>query len=222
MNAISEQFGYAHNYVAAKKIGHPLTLLLLHGTGGDEFDMIPLGRRLEPAANILSPRGNVLENGLPRFFKRSSEGVFDKEDIKKRTQELAEFTERAATTYNFDLDKIVAVGFSNGANIATSLLLFFPRLLAGAILFRPMLPIMPETEPDLSKIPVLILAGLHDTTVPKYQPKRLSDLLCKVGANVSLRWQESGHTLTEKEIEQAREWLRKFNAGIISGSEKSV
>jgi predicted esterase len=222
MNAISEQLSYAHNFIAAKKIGHPLTLLLLHGTGGDEFDMIPLGRRLESAANILSPRGNVLENGLPRFFKRSSEGVFDKEDIKKRTQELAEFTEKASTTYNFDLDKIVAVGFSNGANIAASLLLFFPRLLAGAMLFRPMLPIMPETEPNLSKIPVLILAGLYDTTVPKYQPKRLSDLLCKAGANASLRWQEAGHTITEKEIDQAREWLQRFKAGIMSSSENSI
>jgi predicted esterase len=212
MNTISKQLGHVHNYIAAQKVDHPLTLLLLHGTGGNEFSMIPLARRLDSEANILSPRGNVLEKGMPRFFKRLSEGVFDKEDLKKRTQDLAEFTDQASIVYKFDRDKIVAVGFSNGANIAVNLLLLFPRLLAGAILFRPMITIWPGADPDLSEIPVLIMSGLHDTTVPKYQPKKLSDLLCKAGAVVSLRWHDAGHNLAEDEIDKAGEWLRRFKA----------
>jgi phospholipase/carboxylesterase len=203
-----ENLGFAHNYIASQNLQKPVTLLLLHGTGGDEFDMLPMGRALDPNANYLSPRGKVLEGGLPRFFRRLSEGVFDLVDLKVRTQELAEFTERAADAYGFDLDKIVAVGYSNGANIAASLLLLVPRLLAGAILFRPMVPIVPDYPPDLSLVSVLISAGLQDPVVPRDQPKALSDLLCQCGARTSLRWQEAGHVISTVEIEMAKEWLQ--------------
>jgi predicted esterase len=154
MKSTPAQLSYTHNYIAAQNVNHSLTLLLLHGTGGDEFEMIPLGRTLDPAVNILSPRGNVLENGQARFFRRLSEGVFDREDLLKHTRDLAEFIENASAQYGFDLDKVVAAGYSNGANIAASLLLLYPRLLAGAILFRPMIPIKTKVDPDLSQIPI--------------------------------------------------------------------
>ena len=212
MKITSEQLGLAHIYIAAQNADRPLTLLLLHGTSGDEFNLISLGRNLDSNSNILSPRGNVLENGLPRFFKRISNGVFDLEDLKKRTQELAEFVEKSSRIYSFDLDRVVAVGYSNGANIAASLLLLVPRLLAGAILFRPMLPLKPETKPDLSGISVLIMAGIHDNVIPKYQPIKFADLLCESGATVAVRWQDAAHNLSDGEIETAREWLEKFKA----------
>src|SRR5437588_9417037 len=135
------------------------TLLLLHGTGGNERDLIPLGHELDPGAALLSPRGKVLEHGMPRFFRRLAEGVFDLEDLTRRTHELADFVADAATRYGFDPRNVIAVGFSNGANIAASLLLLRPETLAAAVLFRPMIPLVPETLPDLSRVPVFIAAG---------------------------------------------------------------
>ena len=125
--------------------------MLLHGTGGNEDDLMPLGRLIYPNANLLSPRGKVLEHGMPRFFKRLTEGVFDIEDLKFRTQELAKFVNEASLQYSFDLSKTIAVGFSNGANIAASLLLLYPQVIAGAVLFRPMIPIIPNNLPNLLK-----------------------------------------------------------------------
>ena len=205
----SQQLGFAHNYVPSQADIHGRTLLLLHGTGGDENDLIPLGETLAEDSNMLSPRGKVLENGAPRFFKRISEGIFDIEDLKLRTRELAEFVEKASTIYGFDLDKVVAVGFSNGANIAASLLLLFPRLLAGAILFRPMVPIVPEIKPDLTGVPILIMAGINDTIVPGEAPDKLAKMLAESGADVTLSWQDAGHGLAAGEVAEAGKWLDK-------------
>jgi predicted esterase len=209
---VKEILGFSHNYIAAQNFDRPMTLILLHGTGGDEFDMLSLGRSLDPQANLLSPRGKVLENGQPRFFRRVREGVFDLEDLKVRTLELADFTKVASANYNFDLEKIVAVGFSNGANIAGSLLLLVPKLITGAILLRPLLPFAPDSIPDLSGVPVLISAGLNDPAVPPEQPQKLSELLSKAGASVALRWYNSGHNLIPDEIEYAREWLKSYKS----------
>src|SRR5881275_2857001 len=141
------------------------TLLLLHGTGGNEHDLIPLGRELDPNASLLSPRGKILENGMPRFFRRLAEGVFDLEDLKNRTDELADFVVAAAQHYGFAADKVVAAGYSNGANIAASMLLLRPEILSAAILFRAMVPLIPERQPNLSRVRVWIGAGTDDPII---------------------------------------------------------
>lgn len=184
-----------------------LTLLLLHGTGGNEDDLIQVGQMISPSASLLSPRGKVLENGMPRFFKRLAEGVFDLEDLKFRTRELADFAKDASNIYGFDLNKTIAVGFSNGANIAASLLLSYPRTLSGAILFRAMVPFIPNSPLDLSDKKVLLSAGVYDPIVSESQTQSLYDILKKSRANVTLKWQQSGHNLTESDILDAKEWL---------------
>jgi predicted esterase len=186
------------------------TFLLLHGTGGDEQDLIPLAYELDKRAAILSPRGKVLENGVtPRFFRRLAEGVFDLEDLKFRTNELADFVIDASKTYNFDLQHIIAVGYSNGANIAASMLLLRPEILSSAILFRAMVPLVPQTLPNLSNKPIFMSSGLMDPIVSLDEADRLFGLFKKAGANISLSWQESGHELTMEEIRKANEWLMK-------------
>lgn len=185
------------------------TLLLLHGTGGNEDDLIQVGHMISPSASLLSPRGKVLENGMPRFFKRLAEGVFDMEDLKYRTRELADFVKEASHIYSFDLSKTIAVGFSNGANIAASLLLSYPETLMGAILFRAMVPFIPNSPIDLSDKNVLLSAGIFDPIVSESQTQSLFDILEKRLANVTLKWQQSGHNLTELDILDAKEWLSK-------------
>jgi len=184
-----------------------LTLLLLHGTGGNEDDLIQVGQMISPSASLLSPRGKVLENGMPRFFKRLAEGVFDLEDLKFRTHELADFVKDTSSIYGFDLNKTIAVGFSNGANIAASLLLSYPGTLSGAILFRAMVPFIPNSPLDLSDKKVLLSAGVYDPIVSESQTQSLYDILKKSRANVTLKWQQSGHNLTESDILDAKEWL---------------
>lgn len=204
------QLGFIHKFIPSEssKDHDSLTLLLLHGTGGEENDLIPIAKMLEITnASILSPRGKVLENGMPRFFRRLAEGVFDIEDLKFRTNELADFVRDASKTYAIDLNRIMAIGYSNGANIAASLLLLKPEILFSAILFRPMIPLVPEPLPNLSNKLVLVSAGLRDPIVPSYQTKDLIDLLIRVGANVSVQWQNSGHELTQRDIKLAREWV---------------
>jgi phospholipase/carboxylesterase/glyoxalase family protein len=183
--------------------------LLLHGTGGDEDDLLPVGRELLPGAGILSPRGRVLERGAPRFFRRLAEGVFDQEDLARRTDELAEFVEAATRTYNLERDGVVAVGFSNGANIAASVLLRRPGLLRGAVLFSPMVPFEPETLPRLDGTAVFIGAGRSDPIAPPLQAERLAALFREAGADVTLHWDAGGHTLTRGELAAAREWMVK-------------
>ena len=183
------------------------TLLLLHGTGGNERDLIPVGRELDPRVALLSPRGKVLENGMPRFFRRLAEGVFDLEDLKKRTNELADFVATAAQHYGFPRDNVVAVGYSNGANIAASMLLLRPEILSAAILFRAMVPLVPDTRPDLSSVRVWIGAGSYDPIIPTSETKKLAELLRNAGADVTMRHFPAGHELTAADVEGAREWL---------------
>ncbi len=184
------------------------TFLLLHGTGGNEQDLIPLAYELDKKAAILSPRGKVLENGItPRFFRRLAEGVFDLEDLKFRTNELADFVNDASKTYNFDLRHVTAVGYSNGANIAASMLLLRPEILSSAILFRAMVPFVPQASPDLSNKYIFMSSGLMDPIVSKQEAERLYSMFKNAGAKVSLIWQQSGHELTMDEIRKAKEWL---------------
>ena len=197
---------FIHDFVAGNSAR---TLLLLHGTGGNERDLIPLGRELDPNASLLSPRGKVLENGMPRFFRRLAEGVFDLEDLKKRTHELADFVVASAQHYEFDLKKIVAVGYSNGANIAASILLLRPEILSAAILFRAMVPLVPETRPNLNSKRIWIGGGAHDPIIPASNTKELVEMLRSSGADVTIRFFQSGHQLTSEDVDLAREWLTK-------------
>jgi phospholipase/carboxylesterase/glyoxalase family protein len=184
------------------------TLLLLHGTGGDEDDMVTLGHQLDSEASLLSPRGKVLERGVsPRFFRRLAEGVFDIEDLKFRTNELADFVEKASTVYGFDARRVMAVGYSNGANIAASVLMLRPHTLSGAILYRSMVPFIPQTLPDLTMKHIFMSSGIFDPIVSKQEAERLFGLFKNAGANISFIWQESGHQLTMEEIQKAKEWL---------------
>lgn len=198
---------FIHEFVLGKS---DRTLLLLHGTGGNERDLIPLGHELNPNASLLSPRGKVLENGMPRFFRRLAEGVFDLEDLKKRTNELADFVIGAANQHKIDIKNMIAVGYSNGANIAASMLLLRPEVLSAAILFRAMVPLVPETKPDLSATSVLISEGDHDPIVSAAEAGRLAGLLRSSGADVTIRFFQSGHELTRDDVDLAREWLTKI------------
>ena len=198
---------FIHEFVAGSS---NRTFLLLHGTGGNERDLIPLGRELDPTAALLSPRGKALENGMPRFFRRLAEGVFDLEDLQKRTHELADFIAAAANRYGIDNKNIVAVGYSNGANIAASVLLLRPEILGGAILFRAMVPLEVEKRPELANVRIWIGAGNHDPIIPSSETRRLVDLLRAAGADVTIRFLDAGHALTPADISLARDWLHKL------------
>jgi phospholipase/carboxylesterase len=203
--------GFVHRFEPASAQSTSLpVLLLLHGTGGDENDLIDLGHMLAPGAALLSPRGKVLENGMPRFFRRLAEGVFDLEDLKLRTDELADFVETASNIYGFNLKHVIAVGFSNGANIAASMLLLHPVVLSGAILSHPMVPLVPDPLPDLAGKPIFIGAGRFDPLVPASETERLSALLQKAGGNVTMQWQNSGHVLGHEEVKAAKTWLNNL------------
>jgi predicted esterase len=208
----SESLGFIHRFIPAPETDSPLTLLLLHGTGGDETDLLGVGRQLAPAAAFLSPRGKVLERGMPRYFRRLAEGVFDLEDLQARTHELADFAEAAARRYRLAFERIFAVGFSNGANIAASILLLRPQVLAGAILFRAMVPLVPETMPHLQGRPVFPAAGRRDPIVSPQETERLRRLLVEAGAEVTLHWEPAGHDLTPADIAVAREWLQEWGS----------
>jgi phospholipase/carboxylesterase len=196
--------GFVHRFFPGES---GATLLLLHGTGGDENDLVPLGRELAPGAAILSPRGKVSEYGAARFFRRLAEGVFDHEDLVFRTHELADFIEATSEEYGFDLSKLVAVGYSNGANIAASLMLLHPGLLRAAVLFRAMVPFEPEDVPDLSGMPIFLAAGRMDRMIPPENTERLVEILREAGADLDLRWRNTGHALTYEEVAEAKEWL---------------
>jgi len=208
---VSPDLDFVHRFVPGEDESGP-TLLILHGTGGNEEDLILLARELAPGAAILSPRGKVSEFGAPRFFRRLAEGVFDHEDLVFRTHELADFVEAAAIEYGFDPSKVVAVGYSNGANIGASEILLHPGLLRAAVLFRAMVPFEPEVTPDLSGMPVFIAAGRQDRMIPQDNTQRLADILTEAGAAVDLRWRNVGHPLTYEEVGEAKEWL----AGALS------
>jgi phospholipase/carboxylesterase len=201
-----EGLEFIHVYQPATSADAP-TLLLLHGTGGDERDLLGLGPALSPGAGILSPRGQVLERGMPRFFRRLAEGVFDLEDLRKRTDDLANFVTKAAAQYGFDPARVIAAGFSNGANIAASLLLLRPEVLSGAILFRAMVPLVPDPLATREGRHALLSNGAADPLISAAETDRLAALLGAAGVDVTVRIQRAGHELTPHDVTQAREWL---------------
>lgn len=206
MSQQPSDLGFTHRFIPARDESRK-PLLLLHGTGGDENDLIPLGQRLSAATALLSPRGKVLENGMPRFFKRVGEGQWDLDDFSQRTDELAAFVRAARDAYR--LPPPIAIGFSNGANVAWSMILRDPKLLGGAILMRAMLPFDPRPIPDLSGIPILVLAGSNDPLIPVDQAALLAALLGEAGADVTYEVVYGGHGLTGDDLSLAGSWLAK-------------
>jgi phospholipase/carboxylesterase len=204
----SSELGFIHQFIPSSATQDKVTFLLLHGTGGNEQDLIPLGRELNPRAAMLSPRGKVLESGMPRFFRRLAEGVFDIEDLKFRTHELADFVEKSSKVYGFDLRYVVTIGYSNGANIASSLLLLRQEVMSSAILFRAMVPFSPQRVPNLMGKNIFMGAGEYDPIVPRDQTEMLFRIFKKAQASIVLHWQKnSGHELVRDELSVAKGWL---------------
>jgi phospholipase/carboxylesterase len=200
--------GFIHMWVPAESgSSDPVTLLLLHGTGGDENALLPVGNELWPGAALLGLRGNVLENGMPSSFRRFSEvGV---EDIRSRTEELAQFIDAASKRYDFSRRRLIVVGYSNGANLAASLILLHPHYLAGAILFRVMVPLVPDLIRDFSHLSVFIGAALLDPLIPSGQAEELAALFKSGGADVTISWHQGGRELGEDDIQAAKHWLSR-------------
>lgn len=193
-----------HIYLEGSK---DVTFLLLHGTGGTEQDLVGLAQEIDVEANILSVRGNVLENGMPRFFRRIADGVFDMEDLRFRTDELHDFIAQAAAEYGFDRNKVVALGYSNGANIGANLLFRHEGSLRGAILHHPMVPDREAIIPNLANVDVWIGAGVNDFMCTKEESTELESLLKDAGANVETAWFSFGHQLTMQEVQEAKAWF---------------
>ncbi len=202
--ATSPVTDFVHRFVPGDRAG-ARPLLLLHGTGGDESDLLPLGQMIAPGAALLSPRGRVLENGMPRFFRRLAEGVFDHEDVVRRAHELADFVTAARQQHG--LPPPIAVGFSNGANIAAAMMMLRPEVLAGGVLIRAMVPLPEPPQADLSGRPVLILSGAMDPIVPEADAVRLAGQLSAAGAGVTHEILPAGHGLTQADVTLARRWL---------------
>lgn len=213
--AIEKKLSFVHRYEPAADASRP-PLLLLHGTGGDENDLIDLGSMVAPGAALLSPRGKVLEGGSPRFFRRLSEGVFDEDDVRRRANELADFIGEARSTYG--LPAPIALGFSNGANIAAATLLLRPDALAGAVLLRAMVPLSNPPAADLAGKPVLILSGSMDSMIPASNAGRLAALLQSSGASVQQRTLPAGHGLSQADLTIAREFLQRHAAEVVSAA----
>jgi phospholipase/carboxylesterase len=199
---------FIHRFVPAE--GSKRTLLVLHGTGGNEDDLLPVARMLDPESALLSPRGKVLENGAPRFFRRLREGVFDEEDVIRRANELADFVTAAVKENGLNASQIVAVGYSNGANIASAMMLLRPEILRGAVLLRGQTPLVPEKVPDLSGKAVFLSSGKFDPIVDAENASALVQMLKQAGADVTHKVQPSGHELTRVDIDDAREWLARL------------
>jgi phospholipase/carboxylesterase len=195
---------FTHQFIPASEPSRP-PLLLLHGTGGDENDLIQLGQAIAPGAALLSPRGKVLENGMPRFFRRLAEGVFDEADVRARAGELADFVAEARAAYR--LDAPIAVGFSNGANIAAAMLMLRPQALAGAALLRAMVPLSDPPATDLKGMRVLMLSGAMDPIIPADNATGLATYLRSAGATVQHRVLPVGHGLSQADIRLVSDWL---------------
>jgi phospholipase/carboxylesterase len=200
---------FVHRFEPAQSAGRP-PLLLLHGTGGDENDLLPLGRMISPGSALLSPRGKVLEGGMPRFFRRLAEGVFDEADVRCRADELADFVAEARKAYG--LATPIAVGFSNGANIAAAVLTLRPEALAGAVLLRAMVPLADASAGDLRGKGVLLLSGAADPIVPADNAARLAAILKDAGATVDHRLLPVGHGLSQADVTLAKAWLDNSSA----------
>jgi phospholipase/carboxylesterase len=201
---MSNDLSFVHRFEPGNRPEAP-PLLLLHGTGGDENDLLPLGKAVAPGAPLLSVRGQVLEHGMPRFFRRLAEGVFDEDDVRRRAGELADFVEAARQRYS--LAAPVALGYSNGANIAAAMLLLRPQVLAGAILLRAMVPLSKPPLADLSGKPVLIVSGQYDPIIPASNSTRLAALLSEAGASVEHPVLPAGHQLAQTDLTVARDWM---------------
>jgi phospholipase/carboxylesterase len=214
---MTDDLGFVHRFLPSEDAASRDTLLTLHGTGGDENDLISLGQTIAPGAAILSPRGNVLENGAPRFFKRLAEGVFDPQEVRSRAEELAGFVQAATTRYALDPERIFVLGYSNGANAGSTVMLIRPRLIKGAILLRPMLVYEPEDSADLSASSIFISAGRMDPIVPTRSVERLAELFQSARAKVTLKWQMVGHNLVPSEVSEAAAWLA-LQRGTVSAS----
>lgn len=206
---------FIHRFLPGREPDGPV-LLLLHGTGGNEDDLIPLGQRLLPGAALLSLRGKVLENGQPRFFRRLAEGVFDLPDLKRRTDELAAFLAAFRIQHGLERNSLIAIAYSNGANIAASLLLLHPLSLSSAVLFRAMVPFEPDSRPDLNGTALFLSAGQLDPIVPAENTTRLARLFREAGADVFLHWHRGGHQLATDDIEAATSWLRGSSGSTFS------
>lgn len=200
---------FLHRFIAGEGELAGLTLLLLHGTGGDGDSLLQLGYTIAPGATLLSPTGRVLEGEARRFFRRLAAGVLDQADLLVRTNELHEFVRSATAEYGLDAHRVVAVGYSNGANIASSLMLRHPDTLAGAVLLRPMVPFVPDEVPLLSGIPVLICAGEKDLLLPPGDTERLADIFRSADADVSIHLQAAGHELAMGDLVAARSWIAR-------------
>jgi len=209
MATLSQLEGYDYRFEQGTDRTGPV-LLLLHGTGGNEHDLIPVGRLVAPNADIISPRGNVSENGALRFFRRLAEGVFDMEDLAKRTGDLLRFLDAGAKRHGFTTDRVIALGFSNGANVAASMMLTDPSRLRHGILIRAMVPFEPKVVPDMKGCSALIAAGRTDTMIPGPQTERLAQLMTSAGARVELKWQQSGHTMTQADVTDARNYINAW------------
>ncbi len=200
--------GFTHVYKPPTD-GNTLVIMALHGTGGDENDLVPFVEQIDPTVGILSPRGKVDENGHARFFRRLKEGVFDEEDIAVRSKELVQFVNDAAETYHFDRKNLIWLGYSNGANITTSVMLLHPAVIHRAILLRPMVTIVPESIPTLTDTEILISSGRQDPIVPEENTQRLIHIYQQTGAIVELFLHEGGHHLESKDAEVAQQWYLK-------------
>lgn len=204
---MTSDMGFIHRFVPAADSANGETLIVLHGTGGTENDLIGIGQAIAPGAAILSPRGNVLEAGAPRFFKRLAEGVFDPKEVRSRGEELARFIRAAVSSYNLDPDHVFALGYSNGANIASTVMFIEHGLLQGSILLRPMMVLEIEKPGDLTGSSVFISAGRMDPIVPATSVERLAELFQLSHAEVTLKWQLAGHNLIPSEVREAADWL---------------
>jgi phospholipase/carboxylesterase len=205
---MSNNLSFIHRFAPGNRRGAP-PLLLLHGTGGDENDLLQLGEMVSPGSALLSPRGKMLEHGMPRFFRRLAEGVFDEDDVRRRANELADFVETARAHYGIGTP--VALGYSNGANIAAAMLLLRPQALTGAILLRAMVPLAQPPKPDLAQKPVLISSGQRDPIIPASNAAELAAQLTRAGANVQHSVLPTGHELTQMDVTLAKEWIRTAN-----------
>jgi phospholipase/carboxylesterase len=201
---VTTELSFIHHFEPAGEPGKP-PILLLHGTGGNEDDLLPLGAMIAPGSALLSPRGKVLEGGMPRFFRRLREGVFDEEDVRRRAHELAGFVAEARDAYG--LAAPIAVGFSNGANIAAAVLQLRPGALAGAVLLRAMVPLQNPPAADLTAKPVLIVSGAADPIVPADNARRLASLLKDAGAIVQHQLLPTGHGLSQTDVALAKTWI---------------